>query len=99
MKPLPALLLLASLLLVVGPAAAQPPPGHDLSWHVVAAGGAPLASGGHRANSTLGQVAIGPAASAGHALGAGYWYGIRSGGPGPLWHRVYLPLALRSASP
>ncbi len=68
---------------------------HDLSWHVVAAGGAPMASvgAGHAVNGTLGQPAIGPATAPGHAVGLGYWYGL----PRESGVRIYLPLVVRGA--
>ena len=99
MKRLLPLLLLAAFFLAAGLAAAQTSPGHDLSWHVVAGGGADMVSSAHRVRSTLGQLSIGPGASPGHFLGAGYWYGIRSGGQQPQWQRVYLPLVLKAATP
>jgi hypothetical protein len=58
-----------------------------------------MASSAHRVRSTLGQLSIGSSTSPGHALGAGYWYGIRSGGVQPPGQRVYLPLVLRAATP
>lgn len=87
------LLLVVAALAGAPGAGAQTSPGHDLSWHVVAAGGAPMASAGavHRVNGTLGQLAIGPAAGPAHAAGLGYWYGL-------LWEtgfKVYLPLVTR----
>ena len=99
MKRLLPLLLLAAFFLAAGLAAAQTSPGHDLSWHVVAGGGADMASSAHRVRSTLGQLSIGPGASPGHFLGAGYWYGIRPGGVQPLWQHVYLPVLEKNALP
>ncbi len=98
-KYLPTLLLLAVLFLVVGPAGAQTSPSHDLRWHVLAGAGADMASPAHRIQSTVGQLSIGPGASPGYVLGAGYWYGMRRGEPQPLWHHVYLPLVWRSHTP
>ena len=93
MKRLTFVLALAALLLAAGIAAAQVSPGHDLSWHVVAGGGNAMASADHQVRSTLGQVSIGPAASpGGHAVGAGYWYGIRREVEG---FKIYLPLVMR----
>jgi len=99
MKRLPALFLLAVLFMVVGLAGAQTSPGHNLRWHVLAGGGAAMASPAHGVQSTLGQLSIGSGASPGHALGAGYWYGIRPGGAQPLAHHVYLPLVQKNAAP
>ena len=70
---------------------AQASPGHDLSWHVLGSGGPDTASAGHLVHGTLGQFAVGPASSADHAAGSGYWYGI--GRP----YQVYLPLVLKLA--
>jgi hypothetical protein len=87
---------LAALLLLAGAAWAQVSPGHDLSWHVLAGGGAGMASAGCGVNGTLGQLAIGPAGGAGHSLGAGYWYGV---GPRAQLapHRIYLPVVLKQS--
>lgn len=84
---------LAALLLVAGIAAAQVSQNYDLSWHVVGGGGAPVASSAHQVNGTLGQLAIGPAGSAGqHSIGSGYWYGVHREAPGC---KIYLPLVVR----
>jgi hypothetical protein len=99
MKRLPALFLLVTLFLVVGLAGAQTSPGYDLHWHVLAGAGADMVSPAHHVRSTLGQLSIGPGASPGHALGAGYWYGIRSGGAQPPGQHVYLPLVLKAVTP
>ena len=99
MKRLPALFLLATFFLGVGLAAAQTSPGYDLRWHVLAGGGANMASTAHHVRSTLGQLSIGPGVSPGYALGAGYWYGMRSGGPQPLGQRIYLPLVQKNTAP
>ncbi len=89
------ILLLAALALLAGVAWAQAPEQHDLSWHVVGAGGQDSASAGHQVRGTLGQLAIGPAAApSGHQVGSGYWVGV--GRAAPVW-RVYLPLVLRNA--
>jgi len=85
------LLLVAGALVGATGAGAQTSPGHDLSWHVVAAGGAPMAGAGHRVNGTLGQPAIGPAAGPAHGAGLGYWYGL----PQETGFKVYLPLVTR----
>ncbi|MBN1139812.1 MAG: hypothetical protein JXM73_24790 [Anaerolineae bacterium] len=72
-------------------ALAQVSANHDLSWHVLASGGADTASAGHLVHGTLGQFAVGPASGLDHAAGSGYWYGV--GRP----HRIYLPIVLKSA--
>jgi hypothetical protein len=85
------------VLLGVSTAGAQVSPGHDLRWHVVAAGGQKVASANHVVQSTVGQLAIGPVAST-HTLGSGYWYGI-SRAVAPPTFGVYLPVVLRSYTP
>ena len=92
MKSRMILLSMAVLLLLAGAAGAQVSPGHDLSWHVIAAGGAGMASSGHSANGTLGQLAIGPAVGEPHALAAGYWHGL-----GGQLYAIYLPLIVRNS--
>ena len=97
MMTLVAFLLLALILGSAGaPTAvrAQTSPQHDLSWHVVAAGGLRMASSAHVVHSTVGQLAIGPGVST-HLLGSGYWYGIPRGA-GPVGYDVYLPLVFRN---
>ena len=90
------ILLLAALAVLAGVAWAQAPEQHDLSWHVVGAGGQDSASAAHQVHGTLGQLAIGPAAASagGHQVGSGYWVGV--GRAAPVW-RVYLPLVLKNA--
>ncbi len=86
------LLALVALFLVAGLAGAQGTT-HATTWHVVAAGGAPMSSSAHQVNGTLGQVAIGPAGNpGGHAVGAGYWYGVRREAEG---YKIYLPLVVK----
>lgn len=89
-----ALLLIALVTLVgVGAAWAQASPNYDLSWHVLSAGGREgMASAGHIVHGTLSQLAIGPAHSS-HAVGSGYWYGLRP--PTGAAFSVYLPIVLR----
>lgn len=94
----PRLLLMAGLvlagLLVVGTVQAQTSPGYDLSWHVVAGGGREwMSSGIHQVNGTLGQFAIGRASAPDHAVGSGYWYGMR------IAYRLFIPLLTRSFGP
>lgn len=86
------LLLLAALSLA-GIAWAGSSDGTAVDWSVLSGGGAPAESGsGHLAlNGTLGQTAIGPGASTGADLGAGFWYGL-----GESAYRLYLPLVLRN---
>jgi hypothetical protein len=98
MRQLPRLALLTAtaLCLLAGMAGAQTSPQHDLHWHVVASGGASMATAGHRLQGTLGQLSSGPGASAHYILGAGYWYGIRPTTPSP-GYRIYLPLVVRDA--
>ena len=84
------------ILSVAGIAWAQTSPGYDSRWHALGAGGSEgMTSGQHTVQSTLGQVAIGPAASGTTSAGIGYWYGIRSGDI----YRIYLPLIARVRAP
>jgi len=88
-----ALLVVLMLLATVGVVWAQSSPDHDNSWHVVAAGGREgMTSGSHTMHGTMGQFAIGPASSEQHAVGSGYWYGIR--GVEEVLFKLYLPLVL-----
>ena len=83
-----------AVLLLVGTVWAQVSPNYDLSWHVVGGGGREgMTSGSHQVHGTLGQFAIGPATSAGHFCGAGYWYGIELG------FYLYLPLIVKPQMP
>ncbi len=66
---------------------------HSADWHVVAGGGAPMAATGHQVNGTLGQLSIGPVSAPAHALGSGYWYGIRQEEDE---FKIYLPVVIRS---
>ena len=89
-------LLLVTVVVLAGVAWAQgpDPAGHDVSWHVVGAGGQDSASAAHQVRGTLGQLAIGPAAAAGgHRVGSGYWYG--TGRTAGVW-RVYLPVVVKN---
>jgi hypothetical protein len=49
-----------------------------------------MTSGAHSIDTTVGQLAIGPASST-HLLGSGYWYGIPWAAV-PVACEVYLPL-------
>jgi hypothetical protein len=86
------------LLAVGGVAWAQTSNGHDLSWHVLSAGGSEgMTSGTHTVHSTVSQLAIGPAAGAQHDVESGYWHGVLSlmeEGYG-----IYLPLVMKGHAP
>jgi hypothetical protein len=83
-----------AVLVFAGTAWAQVSPNHDLSWHVVGGGGREwMTSGSHQTSGTLGQFAIGPAASPEHFLGAGYWYGVERG------VALYLPIIIKLQAP
>ena len=97
-------LLLVTVVVLAGVAWAQGPEQHDVSWHVVGAGGQDSASAAHQVRGTLGQLAIGPAAAAGghpaplrfggySRVGSGYWYG--TGRTAGVW-RVYLPVVVKN---
>jgi hypothetical protein len=82
-------LIVLVILSVAGIAWAQTSPGYDNRWHVLGAGGSEgMSSEYHTVHSTLGQFAIGPAASGRTSVGSGYWYGIRSSAA----YRIYLPI-------
>lgn len=86
--------LLCGLILVSG-ALAQISTNYGLGWHVIADGGGLMTSTNYTMNSTLGQLAIGPATSTGHRLGAGYWYGMVET-VAPPGQRIYLPILLKN---
>jgi hypothetical protein len=73
--------LLVVLLLFVGavvaalamPAAPVAPAAFDLSWQVIAGGGATMSSASYSMMSTAGQPVVGPASSANYGLMSGYW--------------------------
>jgi len=80
-------------LVLTGVALAQGPQQHRLPWRVVSTGGGRMASNRYGLDGSVGQPAIGLTAGGAHHLGAGYWYGIVSVGPGI---KVYLPLVTRN---
>ena len=80
-------LLLIGLAVAVGVALAQVSANYDLSWHVVAGGGARSTSANYIALGTIGQPAIGMVSSAAYQADIGFWY---------RFHLVYLPLVLRT---
>ncbi len=95
-RRVPGTLVLALLLtLAAGVSFAQTGDGFDLTWHVMAGGGAggPLSGDGFQLRSTASQTAIGPAAGATFDLGQGYWYGIEQQA------YIYLPLVYRNHGP
>ena len=69
------LAVVAALALPAGPSAAAAPP--DLSWLVIAAGGATMSSANYLMLSTAGQPVSGTAASGNYSLLSGYWYGFQ----------------------
>ena len=87
------LLALAGLCLVlsVRSTSAQVSATYDLSWHVVAGGGATSAAGGAYAlGGTIGQAAAAPSSEGAYTLAAGFWAGV-----GGTSGSVYLPLLVR----
>lgn len=88
------LVAIVPLLASVGVAWAQVSPSHDLSWHVLSAGGREWATSTQYAvNGTLSQFAIGPATGTQFGVGSGYWYGM--GGPIPT--HLYLPILFKGS--
>jgi hypothetical protein len=79
------------VLLAVSIVWAQSSTSFDLSWYVMAGGGARADSVAHAMNGTLGQGAVGLSDSTSFQMQSGYWYGASL----PRY-RVYLPLVLRS---
>lgn len=80
-------LALAAPRALVGPQAVA---AYDLTWDVVAAGGAAMSSPSYTMLSTAGQPAIGQSQSGGYTLLHGYWAGIRD-----LFGELLLPVVLR----
>lgn len=93
-------LLLSVILLALagGVLQAQVSENYDLSWHVLTSGGREgMTSGSYTVHGTLGQFAIGPAASRGTSVGSGYWSGVRraAGVPVSTLYRIYLPFVCK----
>jgi hypothetical protein len=86
------LVMVLAVVLVGGFVSAQTGDGFDLSWHVMAGGGAggPLAGSGFSLRSTVGQTAIDTLSDATFWVGNGYWYGEGE-------RLIYLPLVMRNA--
>lgn len=64
---------------VVAALALEPaaPAAADLSWQVIAAGGATMSSSSYTLLSTTGQPVAGAVSGANHSLLSGYWYGFQ----------------------
>ena len=80
-------------ILVIGRTAyAMSSANYRLDWFApfTSGGGGGMTSTSYAANVTVGQTAIGEAASANYGTGLGFWYGMLE------WFRVYLPLVLRN---
>jgi len=68
----------------------------DLSWHVIAGGGARSTSSSFMVNGSIGQPAVGRLSSANYVLGGGFWPGIGPvGAPVPGPYKLYLPIVLK----
>jgi len=80
------------LLLLAGHALAMSSANFRIDWFtpLTSGGGGGMASASYATNVTVGQTAIGEAASANYGTGLGFWYGMLE------WFRVYLPLVLRN---
>jgi hypothetical protein len=72
--------------------AAQVSPNYDLSWHLIAGGGAKMESAEHTMHGTLGQPLTGASTSSGNTLCSGFWCGV-----GSEELKVYVPLVLRAS--
>jgi hypothetical protein len=90
------LLTVLALLSLAGAVWAQNSPNYDLSWHVIAGGGRNMASASYALRGTLGQLAVGKAESADHALETGYWSSVLAAAAP---YEVFLPLVVRDTTP
>jgi hypothetical protein len=88
------ILTLVALLLGTSLALAQVSANHDLSWHVIAAGGGRMESAGHTFLGTAGQPLTGPMSGSGHAVGSGFGSAGYHPGEMPEIYKVYLPLVM-----
>ena len=79
--------LLAAPSAIAGPGAAQ---ATDLSWNVVASGGAAMSSASYQIVGTAGQPAAGPLSSSSYSLFSGYWQDL-----GEAVNQLLLPLLTR----
>jgi hypothetical protein len=86
------------LLAVGGVAWAQTSNGHDLSWHVLSAGGGEgMTSGTYTVHGTVSQLAIGPALGSQNSVESGYWHGVLSQMEEGFY--IHLPLVMRAHAP
>lgn len=87
---------LVALLLLAGAALAMSSANYRLEWFtpLTGGGGGPAGSAQYAGNFTVGQSAIGTAASTNYRGCLGYWCGTTAVGIVP--YRVYLPVVLRS---
>ncbi len=76
---------------IVPGAMAEPaaPMAHELTWDVVANGGATMSSSSYTLLSTAGQPVAGRSASSGYNLLSGYWAGIQE-----FMTEVFLPIIM-----
>src|SRR5437867_1736060 len=89
--PAAPLVAFAVSLLLVAEVAAMSSPHYRLDWYtpLTSAGGGPTSSTNYQVNITMGQPALGAAASTHYQLGLGYWsFSV-------LGVRVYLPVIVR----
>ena len=74
------------------PTQAQSGGGYDLTWNVIAGGGATFSTGGgYSLGGTIGQAAANstPATGGSYSLVSGFWSGVTN------WLNIYLPLIRR----
>src|SRR5512137_2270644 len=78
MRRISMLLTLIVLLTLVGSALAMSSASYRLDWYtpLTGGGGGSASSASYAVNLTVGQTAIGPAASSSYRAGLGYWYGL-----------------------
>ena len=91
MKRFAMLLAVVVVLWLAAQASAMTSTNYRLDWFtpLTTAGGGPTGSASYAANFSVGQTAIGSAASSNYAAALGYWPGALS------QYKVYLPVVLR----
>ena len=77
-KKLLILIAMAAWLVVFAGAGIQAVYQHNIDWSVISGGGQQIESSNYTLNGTMGQSFVGPAQSDDHAVGSGYWYGLKS---------------------
>lgn len=86
------LVLLLFAAAVVAALALEPaaPAATDLSWQVIASGGATMSSTSYALLSTTGQPVAGPTSGSNYTVLSGYWYGLQV-----FIRNLFLPVIVR----